>query len=342
MKNDYSRRLNRLKQRRTDENIQKAILTESFQKSELGESVKYALESMKGIDESYTENTFKSAENVQNNIESGLSQDGYEVEFRHQGSVTTKTHIKLHSDIDIILINNAFITLESPQEPSSPFKGDPHAEMKKLRETTFQNLDSIYKQVDNSKGKSIKVFPTNPKRKVDVVFANWYNSNEYVQNSYQEVYRGVNIYDYSNHTRSHDFPFLNIRNINNKGVQTNDNDKRAIRLLKTLKEDANYSIDLSSFEITSIVFGISNTSLAISELHQLKLLPVISNELEYLINNSTYRNSLLSPNGKEVVFPDNSKVIELKKLKQEVDDLYDDINTTLESSFLSVNKSIKY
>ena len=98
MKKNYTQRLEKLKNRRLDEQLQKAVLSKSFSDIRIGESVKYALESMSPIDPSYTRNTYLASENIRNNLTKGLNSKGLIVEYRHQGSVETDTHIKLHSD----------------------------------------------------------------------------------------------------------------------------------------------------------------------------------------------------------------------------------------------------
>lgn len=342
MINDYSKRLEQLRRRRTDHRIEKSILSESFWKSELGESIKYALESMKEIDPDYTKNTYVASEKVSENIKKGLEKIPIDIEFRNQGSVETNTHIKLHSDIDLLVILKTFETLEKPQEPSSPYKGDALQDLKQLRNESFRVLDSVYDTVDNSNAKAIKVYPTNPKRMVDVVSANWFNSNEYATNGRRELYRGINIYNKDEHSRSRDFPFLHIERVNNKEPMTNGGFKKLVRLLKTLKVDADVEIKLNSFEITCALYVIPNEKLNLPEVNQLLLLPVASEQLNKLITNEAYRQSLKSPNGKENAFPDDKKVIELKKLKREVDDLMSDIKKDLETKYLSINESINY
>lgn len=342
MINDYSKRLEQLRRRRTDDRIEKSILSESFSKSELGESIKYALESMKEIDPDYTKNTYVASEKVSENIKKGLDKVPIDIEFRNQGSVETNTHIKLHSDIDLLVILKTFETLERPQAPSNPYKGDPLQDLKQLQNETFRVLDSVYDTVDNSNAKAIKVFPTNPKRMVDVVSANWYNSNEYATNGRRELYRGINIYNKDQHSRSTDFPFLHIDKVNNKEPITSGGFKKLIRLLKTLKVDSDVEIKLNSFEITCALYEIPNEKLNLPEVNQLQLLPVASEQLNKLITNDTYRQSLKSPNGKENAFPNDKKVIELKKLKREVDDLMADIKSDLETKYLSINESINY
>ena len=342
MINDYSKRLEQLRRRRTDDRIEKSILSESFRKSELGKSIKYALESMKEIDSEYTKNTYVASDKVSQNIKIGLDKIPIEVVFRNQGSVETNTHIKLHSDIDLLVILQVFESLEAPQEPTYPYNGNPLEDLRQLRNEMYKTLDSVYDTIDNSNAKAIKVFPSSPKRMVDVVSANWFNSNEYVTNGQNELFRGINIYNKAEHSRSRDFPFLHIERVNNKDPRTNGGFKKLVRLLKTLKVDADVKIKLNSFEITCLVYDISDDRLRFPELHQLQLLPVASEQLDKLIEEDIYRRSVKSPNGKENVFQNDEKTIELKKLKREVDDLMEDIKSDLETNHLSINESIDY
>src|SRR5207244_3421227 len=108
MKKNYTQRLEKLRNRRFDSSTQKSLLSESFSKPEYGESVKYALESMREIDANYTKNTYNAAEKIQTNLTSGLTSKGLKVEYRYQGSVETNTHIKLHSDIDVLVFTEKF------------------------------------------------------------------------------------------------------------------------------------------------------------------------------------------------------------------------------------------
>ena len=137
----------------------KKQFSDSFARTRLGDSSKYVLESMKQIDPEYTKNTFKASENIQTNLKNGLDKEKIEVTFRHQGSIITNTHIKLHSDIDLLTIIERFYSLEPPQVPTIPYEGDPLKDLKDLRNKSFSILNSIYDQVDNSNSKSIKVFP---------------------------------------------------------------------------------------------------------------------------------------------------------------------------------------
>jgi hypothetical protein len=78
---------------------------------------------MTAIDPAYTAKTYSEAERVKNQIQKNL-QNGVAVSFEHQGSVPLNTHIKIHSDLDILAILTNFFSLESPQVPAYPYKAD--------------------------------------------------------------------------------------------------------------------------------------------------------------------------------------------------------------------------
>jgi len=340
---DYGWRLENLKQRRFSDELNKAILTESFSKTTFGNSVKYALESMQPIDESYTANTFIASNNVQGNLDKGLKAKNILVEYRHQGSSMMNTSIKLHSDIDLVAIIKKYETIEAPQIPITPYKGNPLDDLKELRSESFNILNGIYKKVDNSNAKAIKVYPTNPNRMVDVVISNWFNSNDYALKNRGEEYRGIQILDTKEDLRKTCFPFLHIERVNSKGNSVNQGLPKLIRLLKSLKADTTTDIYLSSFEITSLLYDMSDFSLSKSNNQQLLLLPEASVQLGKLISDNHYRRTLLSPNGKEYVFGDNtSKVEELKKMKTEIDTLIIDITSELPVNLNGFDQEIIY
>jgi len=235
---NYKNKLASLKSRRQDSLTKLFSVSESFNKNVYGESTTYAMEAMEPISETYTQNTYKASEKVQNQLRAGLKEYGIEVEFRHQGSVPANIHIKNYSDIDLLTIHGSFFTLQSPQVPIIPYLGDPMEDLKNLRRKTFRILDTVYTgcDIDDSGGKCINICGGSLNRKIDIIAANWYNSLDYAQNSV-EVNRGIQILDNDNDSRIINFPFLHIHNINVKDGRVGGNAKRMIRLLKTLKAD---------------------------------------------------------------------------------------------------------
>ena len=155
MRKDYNKRLEYLNNRRYDNISRRTLMSDSFYSEEFGKTTKYVLESMKEIDSDYTKRTYEASDKIQMHLRNGLNSEGIDVEFEHQGSVPMNTHIKIHSDIDLVVIHDGFFTLEPPLTPSNPYTGNPLNDLKQLRENSFKILNNIYDQVDNSNSKSI-------------------------------------------------------------------------------------------------------------------------------------------------------------------------------------------
>ncbi len=73
--------------------------------------------------------------------------------------------------------------------------------------------------------------------------------------------RGIHVLDVGNGTRVSNFPFLNQHLLNSKNSSTGGGLGRAIRLLKTLKADADKAIEISSYDIAAIAWNMNDTAL---------------------------------------------------------------------------------
>ena len=305
-----------LKARKTDSLLNKAVLTESFSKADFTETVKYVFESMRKIDVDYTQKTYDEAKRIETQIKNGVGSDTT-LSFEYQGSVPLDIHIRIHSDLDILAINEEFVSLEPPQKAENPYQGNPLAELRNLRSTINSKLSTAYPTatIDNSKAKAIAISGGSLQRKFDIIVCNWYKplSNE----------KAIKIYDKEVDERIEDYTFTHMAMVNQKAGQvSNDNYRRVIRLLKNLKADADEKIYLSSFMITSIMFHMSNLDYTVDYRNSTKLLVNTSKHLSKIIDNQPYRLSLDSPNGKEKLFAvdDLKKAQEVKKLKRELDE----------------------
>ena len=338
---DYNLKLEKLKARRQD-NLTKAFsLNEAFNKMSYGKSATYALEAMQAISEEYTNNTYKQVERVQNQLTPGLKEYGIEVEYRYQGSVPTNTHIKLYSDIDLLTIHKRFYSLEHPLIPQYPYTGDPLADLKELRAKSFRILDTVFHacEIDNTGGKAISICGGSLNRKIDIIASNWYNSVSYDKFSI-ETNRGIHILDNNNNTRITNFPFLHIHYINEKDKEVGGNEKRLIRLLKSLKADADENVNVSSYDIASLVFRMDNSTLLVSNLERLRLLQNCNQYLYKVINDSTFRESLYVANETRKIFcSDGAKVEEVAKLKKELESLIFEIAREIKPLYDTIEKA---
>ncbi len=341
---NYSRKLQNLQSRRQDVLTKAFSLTESFNKKTYGESTTYALEAMEPISETYTQNTYKAVEKVKAQLKPGLQEYGIDVEFRYQGSVPTNTHIKLYSDIDLLTLHGAFHTLQRPQEPTSPYLGDPLEDLKYLRRKTYRILDTVYTgcEIDDTGSKCISISGGSLNRKIDIIASNWYNALIYKDNPVEEN-RGIQILDRDKNERLINFPFLHIYWINEKDGRVNGNEKRMIRLLKSLKADADDEIKVSSYDIASLIYRMDDASLTISKTERLILLKNTNEFLLKAINDSTFRDTLWVANGTRKIFSsDGAKVSEVVKLQKELQDLIVTIASEIRPLYENLEKANVY
>jgi hypothetical protein len=328
---DYYKRLEHLKQRRQDVLTKAFSVSESFKRNQYGEAITYTLEAMEPIDESYTRNTYDACERIQGHLKKGLSEYKIEAAFRYQGSVPTNTHIKLYSDIDLLTIHEGFVTLEPPQKPTYPYQGNPVANLKDMRNKVYRILDSVYSaaKIDDSGSKALNISGGSLNRTIDLIFCNWYDSVKYTETADAD-YRGINLLDRDNDRRILNFPFMHIYFINTKDVQVSGNVKRLIRLLKTLRSDADEEIKVSSYDIASLVFRMDNSLLMASKLKRLDLLDNCNSFLKKVISDSTFRDSLHVANSTRTIFcDDGAKLAEVVKLQKELNELIQDINSSV-------------
>src|ERR1700733_8623756 len=251
-----SNRMAKLRARRTDPTVVKAAaIREVFDSISEAEPIKYAVSAMQPVSPVYTENTFEEGDRVKAQLQKALNQTIPTAEFEYQGSVTNNTHVKVHSDIDLLVIHTDFYSIEPPGQPSSPYEGDPLAELKKLRTQSAQVLKTAFPTatVDDSPGRSIALKGGSLRRKIDVVISNWWDTVEY-QQQHLAYQRGVRIYDSKQHTRIKNSPFLHNALVDQRDRALQGNVRKVARLLKELKYDADTEVTISSYDITAIAY----------------------------------------------------------------------------------------
>ena len=321
---NYQKRLKNIQNRRFDKELNESILSKSFSSSSIPQNVRYLKEYMREIDSKYNDLTMEAAKKVKKHLEDNLKLN-FSLAYRTQGSVRTSTNIKFHSDFDILTIINRYHYFEKGLENNNPYKdSDPDSDIITLRCQSEKIMDNIYDEVDKTGAKGITIFNKSLKRKVDIIFCFWFNTKRY-EESGDECYRGIYLFDFCNKEKIKDYPFDHIDQVNSKGNLTNDGSRKCIRLLKSLKEDADEEINLSSFHLTSIVHSIENSKIYYRTDGELQLAIETSNEIDNLISYSSYRKSIKSPNGIENPLIEENIVPELKKLKKDLDSLISDV-----------------
>lgn len=337
---DYSKRLQNIQERRFDRELNESFLTKSFSDQGIPDNIKYMIESMRPIDQKYNDRTITAAERVQSHLENGFDLH-FKRAYRTQGSLITSTNIKVHSDFDLLTIIDRY-HYNDPRVPnkSDYTESDPNEDIKELRKQSVEILKGVYDEVDDSGEKSISIFNKSLHRKVDIVPSFWYHSKNYIETK-DEFYKGIYLFKFPHGPKIKDFPFAHIHTVNVKGNNTNDGSRKGIRLLKSLNAD-NESIDLNSFQLTTIVHSISNDQINYTGGNELNIAKSISAQLDKLIDDEKYREEVLSPNGTETPLANKSIVPNIEKIKIDLDTLIEDSSKEIAKSLILENTITNY
>ena len=299
---------------------------------------------MKGVEPEYTQKSKDAGERVKEHLLKKLT----DVIFKYQGSVMTNTHIKGHSDIDLLTIcdkfysyasNNIKELLDTPtrrqkfrqssieklekEVNKSSYSGNSLDDLKKTRLDSEDVLLDVYNVCDVSHPKAIKITNLSLKRDVDIVVANWYDDVSSIINDKGD-YRGVQIYNKEkNKKEKADYPFISIFRINERSSETNGRLKKMIRFLKNVKAISDQEIDLSSFDINAICYDISPEKY--QNLTIFELVPLLHAQLKSICTNQEHSDKLVSVDGREYIFRgDLLKLNNIKALLGEVEGVYAD------------------
>jgi hypothetical protein len=335
------KRLDALARRRIDTAVATSKANEVYERLAEDDAIRYAIGAMQPIDPTYTRNTFEEGERVKAQLAEACQTANVDAVFRFQGSVTNDTHIRAHSDIDLLTIRTAYEWLELPQQPASPYCGDPNADMRELRSVITSRLCSGFPAatVDTSSGKSISIAGGSLRRKVDVVPAAWWNTNQYAD-SKDENYRGVKIFDATADQHIPNKPFLHNLLVDRRDVSAQRSLRKVARLLKSLKADAAKSVDVSSYDIVSLAYRMPDGLLVVPPGADLKLVSNSEVWLRMLIEQVTFRSQLQVPNEMRSIFcADGCSEGGLRQLHQEVATLLSDIATGLARSFRNLEQA---
>lgn len=321
---DYEKRLQNLQARRFDNELNESVVSKSFNDINIPKNLKYLMESMSKIDKKYNDKTIEAAKRVQKHLEDNFNLH-FKRTYRTQGSVTTATNIKVHSDFDLLTIIDRYHYTGNGVPNNNPYtESDPNSDIKELRKQTENIMESIYDEVDKTGKKNISIYNKSLNRKVDIVFCFWYNSLKYEETK-NEYYRGIYLFDFTVNEKILDYPFAHISQVNSKGDRTNDGSRKGIRLLKNLKVDSDQKLKISSFHLTTIVHSIEDSLLFYKIGNELEIAKVVRNQINIIITNKLFREGIQSPNGTE--YPLNDDVIpDLKVLKEDLDTLINDVS----------------
>lgn len=304
--------------------------------------------SMKAVDDNYTRITKEAGDNAKQH----LDRDLVNKTFRYQGSVMTNTHIRGHSDIDLLVITDKFysydlnsinqilenvnvkssyrnesITRLENQKSGSSYSGNSLEDLGKLRSDSESTLSRIYSVCEINKPKSIRITNLNLRRDVDVVIANWYDDVKSVINDKND-YRGVQVYNKLLHSQGKiDYPFLSIKRVNERSSYTNGRLKKMIRFLKNVKAHSGHNLSLSSFDFNAITYDIATSDYMSKTYYE--LVKVVYDQLKSICNNSNHSDKLTSVDDREYIFRYNpEKLEELRIILNEVESIKNDLDKT--------------
>lgn len=299
-----------------------------------GSAVQYTAGAMAKVDPRYTEITFEQGERVRNQLEKWLEDAKSSCDFEYQGSVTNNTHIKRYSDIDLLVITRRFWTLEPPQVPLFPYAGNPVEDLTEVRTTSLGCLKEAFPtaNIDSSGAKSISISGGSLRRKIDVVPANWYHTNQYA-NDQAKRFRAIQILDIKSGERMKNMPFMHNYLIQKRDERTNGGLRKVIRLMKSLKYDSG-SVGLSSYDLSAIGYNMPETQLYTLPGCEIELLVLLKLFLDKVASSDDLRAELVVPDGSRRVFAPGHATIEgLRELQDEVDDLVAAVQKNLEKPF---------
>lgn len=342
MARDINTRLSQLETRRkgTDrigrmaldsqrEVLAKSLMTESWQKRQSTKPfTKYALGSMQEVGPDYTSISLDTARRVGNQLNQGLTNRDYSVDFRLQGSVPLNVHIRGVSDVDLLNLDTSFLTYDTAGAWSrgglytTPTSRSSLGVLATLRREAEKILKAKYPvaDVDCSGGKAINISGGSLARPVDVVVSHWHDGTAY-QQSGQEHDRGVTILDKKISATIGNLPFLHIKRVTDRDIVVAGSLKKAIRLCKNVRSDAENDIALPSFDIAALMYHADQNSLRSGVVYELAILAETQRFLDFLHHNKAYARTLLVPDGSRAVLNTEAKMSAVTSLSVEMDDL---------------------
>lgn len=248
---------------------------EAYRRKTKSKNFQYALLSMQEVDAKYTVVSYREAERVAKQLDSGLLKGGKSVVVELQGSLPLNLHLRRVSDVDMLVRPSSFFVYDRHGVAASSFvpsTRDAVAEIAALRAESCAVLRSAFPaaKVDDSGAKCIRMSEGSLLREIDVVPSVLYRTAAH-QQSGNDNDRGVQSYDKKQRMLITNFPFKVRAYINAKEERTSGGCKKAIRLLKNMKEDADVTIALSSFDIMSLVYAMQDSDLYHYSFHEGKV-----------------------------------------------------------------------
>lgn len=308
--------------------VNDSMLVEKWQKRATTQPfTRYALGAMQAVEKRYTDISIETATRVGKQLQQGLSMN---VDFRLQGSVPLDVHIRGVSDVDLLTLAGSYLTYTQGGALASsgwyiPSNRRPVDVLLELRREAETVLKTAYPKVtvDCSGGKAIAMSGGSLARPVDVVPSHWHDNIDY-QKAQQEHERGVTILNKHVPTTIENLPFLHIHRINEADTLTLGGLKKAIRLAKNVKNDAEddkAAMKLPSFDIAALLSHADKAALRIGFNFELAILAETQRFFDWCWNNQAAARQLRTPDGTRAILNSDDKMDGLRAISAELDNL---------------------
>lgn len=348
MARDIQKRLESLRNRRlgTDagsygrlnETARVDVLLKSFtgepwqQRASTQPHTRYALGAMQSVSSEYTRISLETAERVGKQLVSKLQT---EVECRLQGSVPLDVHIRGVSDVDLLTFDTSFHSYaifgarSQAGLYSNPTTRTSLDVLQDLRSSAETVLKAAYPaaKVDCSGGKCIALSGGSLARPVDVVPAHWWDTVAY-QATGRDCERGVTILNKKVPETIDNLPFLHIDRVNQRDVAVLGGLKKAIRLAKNVKNDAEnetLAAKLPSFDIAALLYHADQDALRWGFTYELAILRETQRFFDWCYSNQAEAKQLRTPDGSRAVLDTDAKMQGLLSISCELDKLAKDV-----------------
>lgn len=307
--------------------VAKSLLQEDYQKRSSGSQphTRYALGSMQRVSAEYTRVGLDTAERVGKQLVA-LSMA---VHFRLQGSVPLDVHIRGVSDVDLLTLDSSFLTYDVTGRLARSYgSAVPKTSLSVLgllRREAEHLLRGAYPAatVDCSGGKAIKLSGGSLARPIDVVASHWHDTADY-QATLQEHDRGVTILDKHVPAALANMPFRHIKRVHDRDALVLGGLKKAIRLTKNVKNDAeNASVaaKLPSFDIAALLWHADQVALRHGATYELAILRETQRFLDWCWHNKDASRKLRTPDDSRAILDSAAKMDALLTISTEMDAL---------------------
>ena len=336
MATDFSSRIGRVNSRRngsggvvvnesrsyTEDSSLLDSVTKIYQRKTKSKNFQYALVSMQEVDAQYTAISYREAERVAKQLDSGHLRNGKSVTVELQGSLPLNVHLRRVSDVDMLVWPKYFFVYDRHGVDASGYTASTSnaiSEITTLRSESCAVLRSAFPaaKIDDSGSKCITMSEGSLLREIDVVPSVLYRTEIYQRTGSDED-RAVQIYDKKKYTLVTNWPFKVRALINAKESRTHGGCKKAIRLLKNMKEDADAAIALSSFDIMSLVYAMQDEDLQHQSYYEGKIVASLQNWFSVLADNEIYLRTIDVVDGSRKIVQSASDVAAVKQISAEL------------------------